>query len=378
VSPKIALVSPRPPQSDGTGDQRRAQDLVESLDPIAELEVVSWIPPGQAFPLPRSPRALLRLLKLLPGRPLQVAITQASCPAEVNEVVEKADLAVFVTDRAPYGPTLPPNSVIDFIDDLGAVVGRRSAQAAGLSRLFWRLESWRLRSYDRKLVASAAVAVAHADPDAAGLGPGVRAIGLPFRLEPAAPAGDKILFLGNLYYHPNEEAACWICRELVPELEARGIPPQRVLICGRRPGRALTHLARKAGVDFRPDVPNTSTVMAEAALVLCPTTLGTGAITKVIDAVGALRPTVITPLANEGLGLVDGESALVRPRDAGLFADAVEELLGSEDLRISIAKAAYEQLGAFQPGAVHEAWQDVVKDVLRSASAKPHDGSGAI
>jgi FkbM family methyltransferase len=377
VSPRIALVTPRPPQADGTGDQRRAQDLVDALSPVADLDVVSWLPPGQRFPLPRTLRAWLRLALLAPVRPLQVALTQASCPPESEVRLREAEVVVFVTDRAPYRPTLPPSSVMDFVDDLAAVTARRGAEAVGLRGWFWRMESNRLRRYDRRLLASAAVAVAHSAPDAASIGPGVQPICLPFRLPPSSP-GDKILFLGNLYYHPNEEAALWICRELAPELVRRGVPPDRVVVCGRRPSPALRAAARRAGVDLRPDVPDTAAVMAEAMVVLCPTILGTGAITKVIDAVGARRPVVITPLANQGLGLVDGESALVKNREAAAFAEAVRTLLDSPALRISIAEAAYAQMRDYQPEAVYRAWQSAVNRARAAAPSKSTGPGGRI
>src|SRR6202022_1486556 len=41
---KVLLVSPRPPRSDGKGDQRRAYEIREALSYEWDVEVLSWLP----------------------------------------------------------------------------------------------------------------------------------------------------------------------------------------------------------------------------------------------------------------------------------------------------------------------------------------------
>lgn len=366
----VALVTPRPPKADGSGDQRRAQEIADALRDHFDLIVHSWIPDGKRGSLPKSAVGWVRLLRLLILSPVQIALIQATRPAKLSEDIARSAVAIYVTDRAPLGPSLGSNAVMDFVDDLGGVAERRAAEYAGINRAFWLLQSRRLKAYDRKLAATAGVSVAHADTDARRLGEDVLTIPLSPATSPMPDDGAKILFSGNLYYHPNDEAAIWICDQLVPELAKRGIKPDSVVICGRRPGAHLRERARIAGADFRPDVADMVPVIREAAVVLSPMAMGSGSQYKVIDAVGAARATVITPRANEGLNLKDGESAFIRPREPGPFADAIVLLMESSSLRSDFTAAARTALTDWMPESTAAAWRSLVESVAEQ-SAQP-------
>jgi hypothetical protein len=79
-----------------------------------------------------------------------------------------------------------------------------------------------------------------------------------------------------------------------------------------------------------------------------------------LDAIGAGRPCVISEVANAGLGLVDGRSALVRERRAEPFAEAVTTLLEDSYVASRLVAEARLQLTHLLPDAVAVAWRTAV------------------
>ena len=260
---------------------------------------------------------------------------------------------------------------MDFVDDLGGVALGRSRDGRGFKRWFWRHEAVRLRRFDRRIAASAAVSIAHSEPDAERIAPTVRTIPLAAATGPLAENGNKILFHGNLFYTPNHEAGTWICEALVPALARLGVEPNRLVVAGRRPRPSLRAVAQRAGIDFRPDVPDLMAVLSEATIVLAPMAFGAGSQYKVIDAVAAGRACILTGVANAGLGLVDGRSALVRERDPEGFAAAILSLLDDRALRLGLSLEARNHLAGHLPDAVASAWRAQVEEALALAGMRP-------
>ncbi len=360
----VLLVSPRAPRRDGRGDQRRAWEIVEALKANWDVEVVSWL---ADLDLPRrsrwveKPRGLVRGAALSTVRPVTVAYVQGHMPRDLRRRIASADhdVTVFVTNRA-VPRRIPAGSLIDFIDDLGGSSLVRANSLPGFRGLFWRLEGRRIQRLDRWISDTAAVAVAHSQADAAAISPSVGTIPLSPGTHPLPDDGTRVVFVGNLFYGPNHEAAMWVCSDLVPALAKLGISPDSVVVAGRKPLEPLREAARRAGIDLRADVPDLNAVYAEAAVVMAPMKLGVGALYKTVDAVGAGRACVLSPVANEGLGLVDGHSALVRERRAGPFAEAVAALMADPSLRRRLSARAREQLADFMPEIVAAQWRDAV------------------
>ena len=364
--PSVLVVSPRPPRGDGQGDQRRAQEIVNALSEEWVVEVVSWLPDVDRTRAGRwlaHPRHLLRALALGLVMPVQVAYVQGRAPSHLAALAATYDAVVFVTDRA-VPRRIPAVAVVDFVDDLAASARRRAESSSGIAALFWRLEAVRMRRLDRRLAGAARVAVAHSPVEAASIGTSVVSIPLSVGTRAPEDPGDKIAFVGNLFYAPNHEASMWICSDLVPVLRRRGIEPSDVVIAGRRPRRALREAAAASGVDLRPDVASLGSVLDEAEVVVAPMRLGVGAQYKVLDAVGAGRACVLSPVANAGLEMVDGVSALVREREPEAFAEAIVRLRDDPALRARLAEEARRRLADHFPDAVAEAWRATLRQAL--------------
>jgi glycosyltransferase involved in cell wall biosynthesis len=322
------------------------------------VEVVSWLPDAEqslAGQWRANPISLLRAMALSSVLPFQVAYFQGFAPSRIRRLPPH-DLVLYMTDRAvPRSPTGP--YAIDFIDDLGGAASRKAASHGRLLRAFWRWESRRLRRLDARLATNAALSLAVSAQDAAAIGSDVQTIHPSIATRPLADHGTKVVFIGNLFYEPNVEAAHWICDQLAPRLGALSIDPGSIIIAGRRPPGTLRAKAKRAGIDLRPSFPDLAELLSEAAVFICPVELGSGVQTKVIDAVGAGRACVLTPFTNQTLALDDGKSALVRDRNPKAFADAILSLLNDPELRRTLTQNAIRQLQPYTPEVVAEMWR---------------------
>jgi glycosyltransferase involved in cell wall biosynthesis len=106
-----------------------------------------------------------------------------------------------------------------------------------------------------------------------------------------------LLFVGNLSYGPNVEAARWLATEVVPHLGA-----VRVAIVGSHPGPEVVSLAAAdSRITVAPDVATVSPWYAQSQVVVVPVFGGGGTRIKVIEAFAHRRPVVSTRLGAAGL-----------------------------------------------------------------------------
>jgi hypothetical protein len=377
---RLLVISPRPPSKDGKGDQKRALDAIRALEAQWEIEVVSWLHgAGERLLNSRLVSRAPTLLRFSLSLPAQVAYVQAQVPRSLFKAIEHADAILMITDRALSQPPRRP-FVIDFVDDLSANATRRAEALNLIGRWFWRREARLVREFDSLLLWSAQAATAVSIADAASIGDTVVPIPLTLDL-PEVPddvteMGDSVVFSGNLAYAPNAEAAMWICRSLAPALTKRGVDPSRVLIVGRRPPRALITAVKRAGVVLERDVPSIKDVLTRAGVCVAPMALGSGVQNKVLEAISAGRPCVITPLANVGLDLNDGVSAIVRARESEMFVDSVVRLLGNRQLAKTIAVSAREHLKRSDADIVSHAWRQLLGSIVPTVDL-PNDLDGS-
>jgi polysaccharide biosynthesis protein PslH len=157
---------------------------------------------------------------------------------------------------------------------------------------------------------------------------------------PLSAAGDpppSIAFVGNFVHPPNVDAATRLVVDIFPRLE-RAHPESILYIIGDGPPRKLAGLSRERVV-VTGRVPDVTPYLDAAAVVAVPIRMGGGIRVKVLEALAAGKAVVASSRALEGLGVVDGEHALVAETDAE-FADAIGRLLVDGELRVALARRA--------------------------------------
>ncbi|RMH21256.1 MAG: hypothetical protein D6696_06165, partial [Acidobacteria bacterium] len=171
---RILFATPAPPWPARRGYQLRAAGLIAALAERHPVSVVAQRWPSQAAAVPppgidydevaiSSRAAAAALVAGGWRRPLQVALhRQGAFHRAVARRAEswRAEVVVVVLSR--LGDVLPAVAgrpvVVDLIDDLALNMRRRAERQPWLAPL-WRWEAWRMRRWDRRLVARARRAV---------------------------------------------------------------------------------------------------------------------------------------------------------------------------------------------------------------------------
>jgi sugar transferase (PEP-CTERM/EpsH1 system associated) len=147
-----------------------------------------------------------------------------------------------------------------------------------------------------------------------------------FRPSSEAAGAPVVVFCGVMDYTPNVEGARWLARDVWPSVRARR-SDARLQLVGSRPAPAVQSLADPdSGVELTGEVPDVRPYLWRAAVACAPLLTARGIQNKVLEAVAAGLPVVVTPVVSEGLP-PEVMRACVIAGDAAAFADRIVELL---------------------------------------------------
>lgn len=333
---RVLAVLPLDPHPPDQGDRLRAWEMLQALAEPGGLTVVVVAPhpPAAAThaalaevgaelrwePLPRAGLAARAALAVATGRPPGIcAYWDPALRRRFAAEREPWDAVVaFQLRAAPYALGAPARvRALELTDALGLY--RRGLPLRG--------RAWRARLALRGVERLERVwpprfghvwISAQADADwIAGLSgrrPTVVPNGCRALAQPAPYRADgPVLFVGNMRYPPNEDAALWFAGRVWPEVRRAG---DRLRLVGRETP-AVRRLAAVPGVEVAGFVPDVAAEFARASVVVNPVRFGGGSNRKVLDAWAAARPVLSTRVGARGLPGVVGEHLLC--------ADAVGE-----------------------------------------------------
>ena len=161
------------------------------------------------------------------------------------------------------------------------------------------------------------------------------------RCNPLPDEGDtpEVLFIGNMAYQPNVDAAVYFCREVLPLIRSK-LPDAKLWIVGIDPGADVRRLEGN-GVFVTGCVSDIVPYYKRSKVCVVPLRAGSGTRLKVLEAMAFGRPVVSTSIGCEGLDVVDGDHILVAD-GSKLFAEQTIRLLRHKELRTRLAAKARE------------------------------------
>jgi glycosyltransferase involved in cell wall biosynthesis len=256
-------------------------------------------------------------------------------------------------DTAPYFDlAASPPSVIDTHNLLFEYYARRAEVERGVlrrwvcareARLLARQEPALLRAARRVVVCSRteaeSLARLDAELDVRVVPNGVDCAAFQPRVAPPAAANCDLVFVGDLAYGPNQDAALRFAVEVLP-LVQREEPAARFLAVGKNPSAQLVALGRS-----REDVVVTGFVedvrqwVHGARVYVVPIRYGSGTRLKVLEAFALGMPTVSTRIGAEGIETREGEDILLRDEPEEM-ASAIVRLLRDPELAARLARNA--------------------------------------
>jgi len=157
--------------------------------------------------------------------------------------------------------------------------------------------------------------------------------------------GDRrnVMFLGSFPHVANVEAILYFANEILPTIR-KSIPDITIEIVGTDPPAEVTDL-EGPGISVTGRVPDLAPFFGAARVFVAPLLHGAGIKIKVLESLGHGVPTVVTPLAAEGLHLTDGIDTLIAG-SADDFAAAVIRLYSDEDLWRRLVAGGFELIAS--------------------------------
>jgi sugar transferase (PEP-CTERM/EpsH1 system associated) len=385
---KILFLTQRLPYAPNRGDRIRAYYLMREMSRFAQVSLFSLVHDDDEAVMARSVpfasrvetcrvtsvRNLVWGALALPTRiPLtHMLLDGPGARRTLRSMVRdsRPDLVVaYCSGMARFALEQPLTGipfVLDFVDVDSAKWQRMAAQSGVPKNWIYRREARTLGAFERRaaLAARAALVVNEREAEELrALAPeaNVQVLQNGIDIEAFAPRSETpsprppqasgprpqatVVFCGVMDYAPNVEGVNWFAKHVWPAVRAR-VPAARFLIVGARPSPAIRALARQdASIVVTGAVERVQPYLWSAAAAIAPLHLAQGVQNKVLEAVAAGLPVVVTGAVAEGLpGAV--APACVVADDAASFGTAVVTLLNSrpEERRLSAGRAALESL----------------------------------
>jgi glycosyltransferase involved in cell wall biosynthesis len=229
-----------------------------------------------------------------------------------------------------------PSMTLD-LDELDSVVQRQLGRDQEAER-FERLERYYTPRFDDVYLASdedvRTVRRLYGIERVSTVANAVRA---PAASERSEPVYD-LLFVGNLSYQPNIDAARWLCEHVRPLLGE-----VTIAIVGSHPGPEVRALTELAGVTVTGDVPEVTSWYGRSRVAVAPLRIGGGTRIKIVEALAHERPVVSTPIGATGLAVGERNGILIG-ETAAEFAAACRALLDDTPAAVRIAAAGRRQV----------------------------------
>ena len=360
---RILFLTHRLPYAPNRGDRIRAYYLLQLLARHHDVHLVSLVhdeeehghlgdvasvaASARAAMVPRLRNHVAAAAALAGHQPLtHVLLASPGLDAAIRESVATAPpdvVLVFCTGMAPSvfkAPLSHAPCVLDMVDVDSEKWADLATFTRGPMRWVYRREARTLRAFERLAVKRARVTTVVSDRERALA---ERVLGLPvttvgvgvdvdgWRRPTDAIVAQEVVFCAVFDYPPNEQGAVWLVSEVWP-LVKRQVPEARLRLVGMRPSARVRALASDGSVEVTGAVEDVRPHVWRAAAAVAPLWLSRGTQTKVLQAVAAGVPCVVTPAVLEGLPSDAREACICRDNAVGFAEGIVSQLLNPRSL----------------------------------------------
>lgn len=356
---RVLFLTHRLPYAPNRGDRIRAYHIVKSLAARMDVEVVSLVHDDHEMAqverlrqmgvrvtpirVPRVRNLANAALRLLGPQPLtHLLLAAPELTAMLRRIVAERppDVVLAYCSGMARFALEPPLSTFPLVVDLVDVDSEKWAALAQSSRWpmrwIYAREAQHLARFEQRIAAAAKTTLVVSDREAGALralAPDAKILVIPIGvdLQPlvpqaAAAALPVVVFCGVMNYTPNVEGALWFCEKVWPAIRRRR-PDAQLILLGSDPAPAIRQLHSTAnGIEVTGTVEDVRPYLWRSAVAIAPLLTARGTQTKVLEALGAGLPVIVT------LPVLDGLPSAVRSAcrlgtSAELFAEETLDLL---------------------------------------------------
>jgi sugar transferase (PEP-CTERM/EpsH1 system associated) len=396
---RVLFLTHRLPYAPNRGDRLRAYHIVRNLiargmkvdvlslvhdkEELGQLDLVRGLGAGaNAVRIPRFRTYASGALALAGTRPLTHALLTApgfndAARAIVRE--HEPDVVLAYCSSMARFALEPPLDRYPLVIDLVDVDSQKWAALATTSSLprrwIYSREERYLSRFEGRAAERAFATLVVNDREATALrqlapAADVRVVPVGVDLASLRPPGPpteapRIVFCGVMNYEPNVEGILWFTEQVWPKIRATQ-PNARFHIVGSDPAPAIVRVASPgSGIYVSGEVESVQPYLWESALSVAPLKTARGVQNKVLEAVAAGLPAVVTPQVYEGLPHEIRDACLVGDSPSQFAEQALTLLaMGPGERRAMATRAACSRLDwSTQLTPLYE--------VLRNAALRP-------
>lgn len=183
-----------------------------------------------------------------------------------------------------------------------------------------------------------------------------------------APRKD-LMFIGGFFHQPNVDAVLYFVRDIFPLIKER-LPGVRLYVVGSNPPASVSALGSR-DIIVTGYVKDVRSYFENCRVFVSPLRYGAGMKGKIGQSMAHGLPVVTTPVGAEGMGLADGENALIA--DSSLhFATAVTSLYSNESLWIKISSNSVRHIETnYSREVVEQRLEKILDSLLESSISLP-------
>ena len=175
----------------------------------------------------------------------------------------------------------------------------------------------------------------------------------------------RLLFVGNLRYAPNVDAALFFCNSILPEIR-KAEPEAHVYIVGREPLERVLALHTGRDVIVTGTVPDVTPYFKECGVIVVPLRAGGGTRVKILEAFAHEKAVVSTRIGAEGLQVEHGVH-LCLADDPLDFASHCVTLMRDSSVRRTLGVAARQLVeNKYSLSIFQRTVRELVAEVSRS------------
>lgn len=368
---KIAYITSRFPYPLEKGDKLRANQqirLLHALGHEVHLFAVSDVPVSDeqrsrlqpfcktitVYPISRLNILQNLVASILKGQSAQSRYfyNQGFKKLIHQSIVElDIDLAYFQLIRTAYyaeGIDSIPK-VLDYQDAFSLGMQQRSVTASFFNKFIFKREARLLHCFERKCYSNfdAVSIISEADGKSLGFSSSDEIQIVPNGIDCtyfSCGKSDKkvdVLFVGNMGYNPNIEAAVYLVKKIMPSVWA-SMPDVKVMLAGANPGDQVRKLAGP-NVEVTGWVEDIRSCYSQSRLFIAPMVSGTGLQNKILEAMAMGLPTFTTSICAQSLAYGHNEILQVHDRPDTIAA-ALVALLSNPDQMVGLGMKSREYI----------------------------------